>query len=108
MIFILLTADEICIRMWMQNKKECLTIEKNFSAMNSTSNRRSELLALIESLVGYKIDENTPLSDLPFDCTCYDFAVVFGNWADVSIYTCQNALLNSQTVGDFIEKLVQA
>ncbi len=91
----------------MQDKKEWLTIEKNFFAMNSTNNRRSELLALVESLVGYQIDENTPLSDLPLDCDSNDFAVVFGNWADVSIYTCQNALLNSQTVGDFIEKLVQ-
>ena len=89
----------------MLKPKRCWATAKNFSVMNSTNERKKELLALLKSLMGEQIKDNTLLIDLSLDSENYDFAVVFSNWADVSIYACQSALQNSQSVGDFLDKL---
>ncbi len=74
--------------------------------MNETNERKKELLTLISSLTGCAVAEQTLLAELPIDRESDDFAVVLGNWADINIFSCQSALQSSQTVGEFVEKII--
>ena len=74
--------------------------------MNKKSKLKKELIALISSLTGCEVAEHTLIVDLPVDDESDDFAIMLGNCLDISIFSCQSALQSSQTVGEFVEKII--
>ncbi len=74
--------------------------------MKGTNERKKELFTLMSSITGCEVTERTLVADLPIDCEGDDFAVLFGNLAEINIFSCQSALQSSQTVGEFIEKII--